>query len=278
MRSIFAGGIMLNLCIIAAMCATTLGLPVFAWWFTQRSCCAGFCQKLQGVQPTFMGVVSVMFSLNLVFVCNEIWQAREAAKSAMSRESEALRNIGRIVSGLPDGEGAPLLAYTKNYIDASLACDFPYLPANQKSPCAQGSSTPATIHISEAILEPSFLAKFSLPVQHLLVELLTQIRDKRLERQALLNYTPNWIKWFLLLYLELMTLTTIAVVHVTHGRALFTACFIFLIGVNPFITVLYYSQSPFTGIYPLPPTRLQAALVRITEMEADYLRSLPAKE
>jgi hypothetical protein len=58
--------------------------PVAIWWLSS------FLRSLDGVQSQFMNIIGVLFGLNLVFVCNEIWQSREAATLAMSREAEGI--------------------------------------------------------------------------------------------------------------------------------------------------------------------------------------------
>ena len=69
----------------------------------------------------FMGTMNVLFSLKLAFVCNEIWQNRESAKAAMSREAEALRNIGWIASNIPQQGGVPILAAANHYLEVGLS-------------------------------------------------------------------------------------------------------------------------------------------------------------
>ncbi len=258
--------------IILLLIATSVLVPAGFLWLTQHSRFAPFLHSLHGVQATFIGVMSVMFSLNLVFVCNEIWQAREAAKSAMSRESESLRNIGRVASNIRGNGGADILRAERLYLEAALAVDFPVGSRTIATEIKDSASLSTTINLSDAILNDTTLDKLNPAVQQMLVAQLTVVRDRRLDRMSLRDFSPNIVKWLSLVFLEIMTLLTIVMVHVTNGRAMFVACCIFLSGVNPFLTVLYFCQSPFDGIYPLKTTRLEAALDRITAMEADYQR------
>lgn len=260
-------GLLLLLIVIAIL------LPWALWWLSQRSAIAPFIRSLEGVQAAFIGVMSMLFSLNLVFVCNEIWQAREMAKSAMSREADGLRNIGRIASNIQAHRGALILQRAREYLEIVQEVDFPAdthegLKGGPKS--KSSSSLKGVIALSDAILKDDTLGRLSPVVQQLLVSQLTVVRDKRLERLALANFTPNRVKWMALIFLEFMALLSIALVHVGNGRALFAACFVFLIGVNPFLTVLYNCQSPFSGIDPLRSSTLVEALGRLRSMEKDY--------
>jgi len=220
-----------------------------------------------------MGLMSVLFSLNLVFVCNEIWQNREAAKTAMSREAEALRNIGRIASNIPERGGVPILEAARQYLEVVSQVDFPKVtaigPAASLSSLDK-SSLPAVIKLSDAVLDGGTLDKMHAAIRPLLLAQLTTVRDKRLERVTLTNIEPNAVKWLSLLFLEFMALISIAVVHITNGRALLVTCFIFLSGINPFLAALYASQSPFSGINPLNDSALAAAHDRLKSMEEVY--------
>jgi hypothetical protein len=245
--------------------------PIAIWWLSQRSRLAPFLRSLEGVQSQFMGLMGVLFGLNLIFVCNEIWQSRDAAVLAMSREAEALRNIGRIAANIPDHAGVTVFAAARQYIQVTIEHDF-QRPTSLllSTPRSDEASLPALITLSDVILRSKASESLDPVLNAMLVAQLTTVRDKRLDRVALLTLHPNRIKWTLLIFLEVMSLLSIALVHVTNGRALLAACLLYLLTVNPFLLTLYSSQWPFSGIYPLPPRALTAALERLSSMEAAY--------
>jgi hypothetical protein len=246
--------------------------PVVIWWLSQRSRLSSFLRSFHGVQSQFMGLMAVLFSLNLVFVCNEIWQSRDAATFAMSREAEALRNIGRIASNIPERGGIPIFDAARQYLGTTIEFDFPNtsVAANASLAASPKSSLPAIIKLSDAVLDTRTLETLDPAIRTLLIAQLTIIRDKRLDRIAFLERKPNKVKWLSLIFLEVMSLLSIAIVHIANGRALLVACFIYLSGVNPFLVILYSSQWPFSGLDPLNDTVLAAALDRLTGMEAEY--------
>ena len=129
---------------------------------------------------------------------------------------------------------------------------------------------PAVIKLSDVILNGETLDKIHVAIRPVLLAQLSAVRDKRLERITLVNIEPNIVKWLSLLFLEFMALISIAVVHITNGRALLVSCFIFLSGINPFLAALYASQSPFSGINPLNGSALAAASDRLKSMEEVY--------
>lgn len=220
-----------------------------------------------------MSVMSVLFSLNLVFLCNEIWQNRELANTAMSREAEALRNIGRIASNIPERGGVHILEAARQYLEVVSQVDFPKNSAIEPAASLatlEKSSLPAVIKLSDAILDGGTLDKLHAAIRPLLLAQLSTVRDRRLERVNLTNVKPNVVKWLSVFFLEFMALISIAVVHITNGRALLVSCFIFLSAINPFLVTLYFSQSPFSGINPLDDTALEAAHDRLKSMEEVY--------
>jgi len=256
--------------IVLLLIASVILPPLAVWWLSQRSRLSPFLHSLAGVSAPFMGVMSLLFSLNLVFVCNEIWQSRERAELAMSREAEALRNIGRIASNVPERGGLPIMEAARQYLEAVIEFDFAKDSASADLVSLDKSSLPAVINLADVILDGSNLDKIRPAVRTLLITQLTVARDNRLERVALQKITPNKVKWFSLLFLEFAALLGIAVVHVVNGRALLVACFIFLGGTNPFLAALYSSRSPFSGIDPLHNKALAAALDRLKSMEEVY--------
>ncbi len=59
--------------IVILLIAFTLLPPMAIWWLSQRSRLSCFLRSLDGVQSQFMGLMGVLFGLNLIFICNEIW-------------------------------------------------------------------------------------------------------------------------------------------------------------------------------------------------------------
>lgn len=259
--------------VILLLVLTSTLVPLALWWLSERSRWSPFFQSFAGVHATFVGVMSVLFSLNLVFICNEIWQNREAAKTAMLREAEALRNIGRIAYDIPNGGGMRILEVTREYLEVVCQFDFPKENSALKqtaSPSTNYSTMPAMVKLSDVILDGHTLDKMHSALRPVLLSQLFAVRDKRLEIDALRNIEPNMVKWLSLIFLGVMAFATVFVIHISKGRALLVACFIFLAGVNPFLAVLYDSQSPFAGIYPLDDGPLEAAFELLKNLEATY--------
>lgn len=251
--------------------------PMALWWLTQRSRWAPFFRSLAGVGLPFVGLMGVLFSLNLVFVCNEIWQTREAAKSAMSREGEAIRNLSRIAAGMPSNSGADILKAAREYLEATNELDFnatALAATSGQLAASEKSSLAAVIKFTEAVLNEETLERLHPSIRPIMLAKLTTVRDKRLERLSYLSIEPSRVKWLALLYLEFMTLIGIALVHITAGRALFVASFVYLAGVNPFLLALYASKSPFSGLDPLTNVTLLTAQARISDMEALYKKGM----
>ena len=256
--------------ILLLLIASIVLPPVALWWLSQRSKFSPFLHGLATVEPPFMGVMGVLFSLNLVFVCNEVWQSRETAKLAMLRESEALFNIASIAANIPGRGGIPLMEAAREYAEAAIAFDFPRggAPAEGAAPTSlTRSSLPAIDQLTRVILDVAVLEKMHAAVRSQLLSQLETVRDKRLERLVLTEIAPNKVKWLLLVFLGFVTLLSIALVHITNARALLVACLVYVFAINSFIGSLYYCQSPFAGFDPLTDSRLAMTLVRLRSME-----------
>ncbi|WNV04163.1 hypothetical protein RP726_17380 [Candidatus Methylospira mobilis] len=261
------------LIIVLLLAVSVILPPLMLWWLSQRSKLTPFFYSLAGVAPPFIGLPGMLFSLNLAFVCNETWQYRETAKSAMSHEADALRNIGRIASNIPERGGIPILDAVRQYLDAACSFDFPEEAAvfsNGSIAQQNNLSLAANANLADIILNSNNLDKLQPSIQQALITQLSVVRNKRLERLSLLNIEKSKIKWISLIYLELITLLSIFIVHVTNGRALLIASFLFLGGVNPFIFAIYSSQSPFSGLNPVNHKILIETLDRVKGVEEIY--------
>ena len=119
--------------------------PMFLWWVTQRSRLAPFFRGTTGIATTFMATMSVLFVLNLVFICSDVWKTRESAKLALSRETDALGNIASIAANVPQRGGVPLIEAAREYTEAAIAFDFPRdgLPAEGAAPSSLTRSSAA---------------------------------------------------------------------------------------------------------------------------------------
>jgi len=237
---------------------------------------ASRCPRLHGyeIQPPIIGAIGVLFSLNLAFICNEIWQNREIANTAMAREGDAIRNLARIAANVPDNGGLTVIKAARQYLEVSRQTDFPLATnsAAASGPDGAASSLPALIALSDTVFAGETLERIHPALRPLALAQVATVRDKRLERLALANFEANRVKWLALIFLQFMTVVAIFWVHVKNPRAMFAAIAVFLAAVNPFVTVLYMSQSPFAGLNPLTSARLDAALERLVEIEATLER------
>ena len=241
--------------------------PLLLFWLATKTRLAGWLASIG--KTDILGVVGILFSLNLAFLCNEIWQNREVAGTAMARESEALRNLGRIAANIPDRGGQPIITAARHYLDVSIRADFPAAaPSPDNAPGKQEkSSLPALIALSDTLLDGVTLEKIHPAVRQFALNQLATIRDKRLERVTLSSFEADRVKWLSLIFLQLMTLIALVLINAQNARAMLVATLLFLLSVNPFVAVLYMSQSPFDGLNPLTSTRLEEARERLTALE-----------
>lgn len=248
----------------SAILVTSIILPSFAiWWLTQRSKYTTFFHSLNGVAPNFMSVIGLVFGLNIAFLSNEVWITREAAKVGMSYESQSLRNITRVSTSIPDLGGLAIIEAVKNYLEAVVSAD-------NRAVTKDNSSLPALIKLSDAILNRENMEKVYPSFRQMLLAELKIVRDRSIERTAFIQTKPNKTKWLLVILLESVTLITIAVCHITTGRALVVASFLFLSSVNTYLMVLYSTQSPFSGLDRLNNSAFIKALDRVKSMEEVY--------
>lgn len=201
-----------------------------------------------GVVPPFINIIGVLFGLTLAFIGNDTWSARDRAMDAVFREADGLR----VLLALAD---EPLDADVRAYGHA-VAGEWPRLRARQSDPAV----TTAADTLLRAVAEPAVAARFGDNVQQMMLEKVVEIRAERDLRISLTQTHLNPLKWMGMAFLGLVTILSVAAVHIGHPRAAMLAVWLFALAAAPSAAIVLVQGNPFQIPAAVGPEPILAAL------------------
>lgn len=233
----------------AALAGTFIAVA-FIHWLMQRSRWAPWVKTLKGVAPPFINIIGVLFGLTLAFLANDTWSAHDRAMGAVYREADALRSIMALTSNLAEPLKSKLRHSVADYARASSE-EWPLL--------AQRQSSRAVSEKADALLALLATAEVAAAagsnVQGLMLRKASEIRVDRDQRISLSQTHVNPLKWLGMAFLGLLTLLSVAVVHVEQPRAAFVSVLLFALAAAPTAAIVLVQGNPFqqpTSVTPAP--------------------------
>ncbi|MBL8387403.1 MAG: DUF4239 domain-containing protein [Hydrogenophaga sp.] len=195
---------------------------------------------LSGVVPPFLNILGVLFGLTLAFIANDTWSAHDRATNAVYREADALRTLDALARSLPEAPQAALRQAVREHA-AATAAEWQQLARRSSSPQAQQSAD----RLLSLVADPAMAQTAGNGVHSLMLATVAHLRDDRDQRIALSQMHVNPFKWMGMAFLGLLTMLSIAVVHVEHQRAAATALILFAVAAAPTAAIVLMQGNPF---------------------------------
>ena len=224
---------------IAALLGTAIAVAVIKQWLYAPRW-ASWAQSLKGVVPPFINILGVLFGLTLAFLANDTWSAHDHAMRAVYSEADALRSLVTLSDKLPTPQKDRMNATLVAYAQAS-AQEWTWL--------AQRHQDQKVVALGDALLSQVTNREIEQAVgvnaQALMIAKASEIRNEREQRIALSQTHVNPLKWLGMAFLGLLTLLSIAVVHVEHPRAAMVAIILFALAAAPTAAIVLVQGNPF---------------------------------
>jgi len=203
-------------------------------------------------QPAYLGTIATAWALSLGFIAADIWAVNARADHATSLERSAIIHMLR--SAEPDVLDSPALAtgvetYRRLVATGEWQQGKNVLPRNEVE---------AALHdISGEIAR---LARSSAPTSLMsqLVHDFNDLQEARNLRLAVGNTSIDYYKWYLVIFLTLLTAVTIAATHADRPRAGKRALAIYAITASISLWILAIHANPYDGLEELHPSLLYA--------------------
>lgn len=238
---------------LVAVIGTFIALATLQW-FIQSKRFASWTSSLQGIAPPFINIVGVLFALTLAFLANDTWIAHDRAVKAVYKEADSLHAIATLSKQLP----APLQDEVRQAVMAyaeSTITEWPYLASRNTNQKVSDNADQLV-----GLLASSRMASASgSNVQEVMLRKMGEITDERDQRIALSQTHVNPLKWLGMGFLGLLTLISVAIVHLEKPRAAFAAMLIFALAAAPTAAIVLVQGNPFqppANVTPDPIVRV----------------------
>ncbi|MDE2592820.1 MAG: DUF4239 domain-containing protein [Burkholderiales bacterium] len=234
----------------------SLAAVIGTHWFIQSSRWSGWARSLQGVAPPFINILGVLFGLTLAFLANDTWSAHDQATRAVYKEADALQSLATLAKPLPPAQRQALEHSVADYAQACVQ-EWAALAQRQASPAVRQKAD----DLLTLLASPDMAHATSNNVHALMLNKASEARDQRDQRIALSQTHVNPLKWLGMGFLGLLTLLSIAVVHVDKPRAALVAVSLFALGAAPTAAIVLIQGNPFEPPTVVSPAPIEAVAV-----------------
>ena len=239
-------------------CAVVVGTYLAAatlLWLSQRSSHAPLIASFRGIAQNFLTVINVIFALNLAFLANDTWNAHDRALNAVFQEAGSLRTLKDLARDLPDPARTGLDAAVAAYAERVVNAEWPMLARRQSSPEAGEALDALFTRLGSG--EVTRVTASSLHAA--MLQQAVQVRSMRDQRITLSRTHVNPLKWMGMAFLGLLTMISIAMVHVDLPRAQLLSVLLFATAAAPTAAIILIHGNPFQepmAVRPEPIARL----------------------
>ena len=240
-------------------------------WLIQRSRWAPWARSLHGVAPPFINIIGVLFALTLAFLANDTWSAHDRALRAVYKEADSLHSLATLSQSLPTPLRAQLRAALVGYASAS-AAEWQLLARRAESREVVERADAVLVLLASSEIATAAVAN----VQARMLRTGREIRDERDQRIALSQTHVNPLKWLGMAFLGLLTLLSIAVVHVDRARAALVSIVLFALAAAPTAAIVLIQGNPFQAPTDVTPAPIEAAVADMSECSGQATAFRPA--
>ncbi len=213
-------------------------------WLLEKSPASQWFNASEEVVPPFLALPAIMFALFVSALATDIWQKHYDARQALIRETSALRSIVLLTPNLGE-QGSALENSVVNYIDAVMDLEWQSMTtgdhSNRENALFELESLDATI---VKIADDSNRSHY---VALRLNEALEKLRESRQQRISLAHDAVSSSKWASPISLAVLTLVTVAMVHMRRPRAMRISMVLTILCVIATMQLLSLNRSPYVG-------------------------------
>ena len=239
---------------LVALVGTAMAVATIVW-LIRHSPWKSKLRELRGVAPPFINILGVLFGLTLAFIANDTWSAHDKATAAVYREADALRSLMVLSAKLEDPLRATIRATLSRYAQASSE-EWDSLAQRRSSPQADQQANALLLVVIDRRIED----QLGRTVHVLMLDKVSDIRHDRDLRIALSQMHVNPLKWLGMAFLGLLTLLSIAMVHIENPRAAYVSIALFALSAAPTAAIVLVQGNPFLQPSFVSPAPIIAAL------------------
>ena len=230
-------------------------------WLIQCQKLSAWTTSLQGIAPPFINIVGVLFALTLAFLANDTWIAHDRAVKAVYKEADSLHAISTLSQKLPEPINAEVRQAVIAYAEANVA-EWPDLASRKVNPDVSQRAD----ELFSLLASTRLASAAGDNVQEVMLRKMSEISDERDQRIALSQTHVNPLKWMGMGFLGLLTLISVAIVHLEKPRAAFAAMLIFALAAAPTAAIVLVQGNPFQPPSNVTPDPIVKVIESMTAM------------
>lgn len=209
--------------------------------------------SFKSISPGMLPVLGILFGLFVAFTAAQVWSDSDRATAAVSREASSLRAVTLLASGLPPEQEARLRGLVREYVEETVAVEWPMMARQAASLKAAPPALTAALRlvVSTPAQNPG-----QQTTQHEIITNLNSALDARRQRIIVSQTEVDSIKWWCLYLQAICELLVIALVHCDNRLGSAIAMGLFATGVATSVLLIAAHDRPFTGQISIAPTPL----------------------
>lgn len=213
-------------------------------------------EPYRGVVPPFINIIGVLFGLTLAFIGNDTWSSRDRAMDAVFREADGLRALLVLADGVPAPVGPALAGQVRDY-GRALVAEWPALRDRRADPRV----TLAADALLASVAAHWVARAAGENVQSVMLAKAIEVRSERDQRVSLSRTHLNPLKWLGMAFLGLITILSVAAVHIGAPRAGMAAIWLFALAAAPSAAIVLVQGNPFQEPAAISPSPITEAIV-----------------
>ncbi|MEY9495442.1 hypothetical protein ABIF33_004462 [Bradyrhizobium elkanii] len=209
--------------------------------------------SFKSISPGMLPVLGILFGLFVAFTAAQVWSDSDRATAAVSREASSLRAVILLAGGLPPNQEARLRGLVRDYVEETVAVEWPMMARQAASLKAAPAALTAALRlvVSTPAQNPG-----QQTTQHEIITNLNSALDARRQRIIVSQTEVDSIKWWCLYLQAICELLVIALVHCDNRLGSAIAMGLFATGVATSVLLIAAHDRPFTGQISIAPTPL----------------------
>lgn len=221
-------------------------VSLVTYWIINASPISNWFTTSEDVVPPFLALPAILFALFVTALASDVWQKHFQAKEALLKETAAVRSLILLSTEL-ESNGQALKQSTEAYINAVINREWESMTKgdhmNKESALSELEALDTTIaRIGNGQPRPPEYTALRLN------SALETLRFSRQQRISLAHDAISITKWAATMSLAVLTLVSVAVVHLKRPRAMKISMLLTVLCVLATIHVLSKNRSPYLGI------------------------------
>jgi len=210
-------------------------------------------RSFASVSPGMLPPMGLLFGLLVGFLAAQVWSDANQAQLAVNREASALRSVVLLADAFPGEPRARMRLLVRRHIHDAVTQEWPAMAHDRANLTLVPTPLADALHLAIS-LDPRTEGQKT--AQREVVSSIQDALDARRQRIIVSQSSVNWVKWTSVILVGVLTLLTIAFVHIGNRLATALALWVFATALAASIVLITAQDRPFSGQFGVKPTLL----------------------